>query len=181
MVTVVTVRAKHGLRQLLKQVLGRKARMITRVGRWTVEHEPSVTACCYAGLPIGAGCTCTDCENFMAALDVAFPPQFRALTETFGVDVRKPAELVHYWRDESGAHRVGGWFHIVGHICSGSDGWKASGESGWVPDFESYASGMKLGFTERLALVPETFGGQNVLQLQFETRVPWVLSTPESV
>ena len=154
--------------------------MITTVGRWTVEHEPSVTAQCYSGLPIGTNCTCTDCQNFMAALDIAFPSPFHSLAESFGIDVRKPAELVHYCREESGAHYTGGWFHVVGRICGGSDGWKPFGDNSWVPDFEPYEGGVEVGFTSRLALVPHSFEGHSIVQFEFTTRVPWVISAPES-
>ena len=155
--------------------------MITRAGRWTVEHEPSVTARCYADLPIGVNCTCTDCLNYMAALDVAFPVEFRALADALGIDLRKPAELTHDGRDESGAHHVSGWFHIVGRICSGSDCWRAIGETTRVSELEPYATGMMLGFSSRNALVPGSFADQSVLQVEFETRVPWVLSEPEPI
>ena len=158
----------------------REAHMITTVGRWTIEHDPGATAQCYSGLPFGPGCTCDNCKNFIAALDVALPSPFRSLAETFGIDVGKPAEIVHYCREDSGAHLFGGSFHIVGRICSGSDGWKPFGENGFVPDFESLAGVIEFGFTSTLALVPQIFEERGLVQLEFMALVPWVIPEQES-
>jgi hypothetical protein len=39
--------------------------------------------------------------------------------------------------------------------------------------------GLKFGFSSYLALVREVFAGLPLVQLEFETRVPWVLAEPE--
>jgi len=45
--------------------------------------------------------------------------------------------------------------------------------------FEALASGFEFGLSSRLALVPEAFAGLPLVQLEFVTRVPWVLAEQE--
>jgi len=42
--------------------------------------------------------------------------------------------------------------------------------------YESLAPGIEVGLTHELGLVPGTFAGHQVCQLEFQTRVPWVLT-----
>jgi hypothetical protein len=153
--------------------------MISEFGRWQIEHEPVVTAECYAALPLGSGCTCHDCLNFMEALDSAFPPDFRNMAEQLGVDLCKPVELSHYRREPSGLHLSGGWFHLIGRIVSGADVMSPTGPQSWTYDFVELASGIEFGFATRVALVAAPFEGRQLIQLEFATRVPWIIAEPE--
>lgn len=115
----------------------------------------------------------------MAALDHAFTPAFRAVAEQFGIDVRKPAELCHHYREQSGLHVTQGWFHAVGSRRAGADAWKPAGENAWVLDLEDVGCGIDIGFSSRISLLPNCFDGSEVVQLEFVSRVPWVISDPE--
>jgi hypothetical protein len=160
--------------------LGGKKTMILTLGRWTIECDPKATSACYSSLRVGSGCDCTDCRNFIDALDLAFPDKVREFLISLGIDTRKPAELCHYGREESGIHCTAGWFHVVGSIRSGADAWTPRGENGWVADLHRLEEGIELGFTDRLSLVPESFKQQRIVQLEFVTRVPWVIADTES-
>jgi hypothetical protein len=148
------------------------------VARWLIEHEPEVTRRCFARLPAGTGCTCNQCRNFDAAADRTFPAEFVALADALGVNPAKPAELCHWRREPSGLYLTGGWFHLVGSIVAGEDVIHDVNGTGTFR-FEELAPGMEVGFTARLALVPKVFAGHPVVQLEFQTRVPWVLAEPE--
>lgn len=154
--------------------------MLTSVGRWTIDHDPEATATCYAKCATGNGCDCTDCKNFAAALDHAFPESFRSLADELGIDVSKFAELCHWCREDSGLHYTGGWFHIVGKIKEGRDAWKQTGEESWSGDLEEWQDNIELGFSNKIALLPDPFEDKAVVQLEFATRVPWVIDEPES-
>jgi hypothetical protein len=154
---------------------------ISKFGRWKIKYDPKATSHCYAQLPHGSGCLCHDCRNFMAATHAAFPAKFRAIARELGVSLNKPAELCHYCREDSGLHLVGGWYHFVGQIVSGADAMKPVGECGWTHDFEKLPSGFESGFTSRLDLVPAPFKKPKLVQqLNFTTRIPWVIPEPES-
>ena len=145
-----------------------------RLGRWELDIDPLRTAACFARYPKDAACTCAGCRNFRALGEHAFPVEFRAVATELGIDVTKPAELGHY--DEGGARRsLDGWFHLVGNIVGGRDAWRQVGAMAWTADTEPLLGLTGLGFTDRIALLPEAFEDQSVVQLEFQTKVPWVL------
>ena len=154
--------------------------MILEAGRWKIDCDPVTTARCYASFPVGVDCSCADCRNFMAAGDQAFPTKFRAIAHDLGVDISKPAELSHCCREPSGLHLSGGWFHFVGSILSGADAWKTAGGESWTQALEPLFDGFEFGFTARLALVRDPFRGHSVVQLEFMTRIPWVIPDVET-
>jgi len=153
--------------------------MVLRIGWWEIECDSDKTAQCYSQLALGPDCQCEYCRNFMAALDRAFPAMSAAFIASLGIDVRKPAELAHYNREQSGLHYTGDWFHLVGEIRSGADAWIATGENSWGTAFEQLGDEIEFGFTRHLALLRDPFRLHPVIQLEFATRVPWVIRAPE--
>jgi len=154
--------------------------MKTKVARWQIEYDADATCACYAEVAQGSQvtCSCGDCRNFAAALEHAFPPTTRAVLDQLGIDYRKPAEVYTTGRVDSGLHQYGGWFHFVGHIESGADAWRRVDKEGksFTGELEPLADKFRIGFTSRVSLLPEQFHGQPVVQLEFETEIPWVLS-----
>lgn len=149
--------------------------MKTTIGRWQLEHDSDTTRSCFARLPIGSGCECQECRNFLAALEQAFPPEFCAIADQLGIDIRKPAELAHYGREPSGFLIAGGWFHFVGSIMSGEDALRYDSQGTGRFYLEHLAPAFEVGFSSHAALVAEPFRSHPVIQLEFETRVPWLL------
>ena len=147
------------------------------VARWLIEHDPDATRRCFAQIPVGTDCDCNQCRNFDAANGRNFPSEFLTLTDTLGLDPAKPTELCHYCREPSGLYLTGGWFHFVGSIIAGEDVVHWSNGTGTFR-FEELVPGLEFGFTARLALVREVFAGLPLVQLEFQTRVPWVLPEP---
>ena len=116
----------------------------------------------------------------MAAIDQAFPPAFQSVADTLGVDTRKPAELTHWDREKSGLHLVGGFFHFVGSILSGADAWKVIDDGTKTLHLEPFVAGFEIGFTAHVSLLPSPFAAQPATQLEFQTRVGWVIPEAES-
>lgn len=148
------------------------------VARWLIDHDPDVTRHCFAQLPVGTNCDCNQCRNFNAAAGRTFAAEFVALLDGLGIDPTKPAELCHWCREPSGLYLTGGWFHFVGSILSGEDAMHWENNTGTFR-FEELVPGLEFGFTARLTLVREVFGGLPLVQLEFQTRVPWVLAEQE--
>jgi hypothetical protein len=94
------------------------------------------------------------------------------------VDPTKPAELCHWCREPSGLYLTGGWFHFVGKILDGADVLHWEKGNGTFR-FEELGSGLEFGFSADLALVRQAFTGLPLVQLEFQTRVAWVLPEPE--
>ena len=147
------------------------------VGRWLIDHDPDATRQCFAQLQVGTGCTCDQCRNFDAAVGRTFPAEFLVLNDVLGVDPVKPVELMHWYRESSGLYLTAGWFHLVGSIINGEDVVHEVNGTGTFR-YEQFIPGLEFGFTTRLALVHNVFAGLPVVQLEFQTRVPWVLNEP---
>src|SRR5215470_13441143 len=104
--------------------------MITRIARWEIEHEPTLTADCYARY-VEAKCECISCRNFRAVgPERVFPEPFRDLAQKLGIDVSKPIELAHYGEPGSPS-LTGGWFHLVGRVLSGRDYYRQVNATSW--------------------------------------------------
>ncbi|MFT3896487.1 MAG: hypothetical protein QM719_02120 [Thermomonas sp.] len=148
--------------------------MIIRIARWEIEIDPVQTAACYAGTIESNPCQCDDCRNFRAAAHLAFPEAFREFASSIGIDISKPAELCHYGSAGEPCP-TSGWFHLVGTLRSGQDAWTETSPNTSLLDSEP-AFGLKgIGFTTEIALLPDSFENYPVVQLEFETMVPWIL------
>jgi hypothetical protein len=154
------------------------------IARWQIESDSEATRACYAQVAHGSQvtCSCSDCRNFVAALEQAFPPAARQVLDQLGVDYSKPAEVYATGRVDSGLHQYGGWFHFVGRIKSGADAWRQVDKEGksFTGELEPFADHFEIGFTSRIALLPGTFQGKPVVQLEFQTQIPWVIAEPHS-
>jgi hypothetical protein len=149
--------------------------MQLEVAAWQIACDPDATRLAYAPLPIGTDCSCDQCRNFNAAAGRTFPPAFITLAESLGIDPAKPAELCHWTREPSGLYLTGGWFHFVGHIVSGADAMQHPDGTGTI-QYQVLAPGVEIGLTSHVGLVPGTFSGLAICQLEFQTHVPWVLA-----
>jgi hypothetical protein len=67
----------------------------------------------------------------------------------------------------------------VGSILDGQDAAVQASENLWRSALEEIADGFSLGFTSKLSLVPKSFDGLQVLQLEFNAQLPWTLETKE--
>jgi hypothetical protein len=154
------------------------------IARWQIDYDADATRACYAQVAQGSQvtCSCGDCRNFAAALEQAFPQQAREMLNRLGIDHSKPAEVYTTGRVDSGLHQYGGWFHFVGCIESGTDAWRQVDKDGksFTGELEPFADHFEFGITSRVALLPEPFHGQSVVQLEFQTQIPWVLAEPQS-
>jgi hypothetical protein len=147
-----------------------------QVGRWAIRFDPDLTAKLYSQTGPFA-CDCTDCANFRAAGDQAFSPPFLFLLRQLGIDRSKPAELSHLG-DTGQPMLTQGWFHFVGHLDAGADAWRQAGASTWHLEPEAFPGIKSVGFTSQIAQASEPFGEHPLVQLEFETTVPWVIPVP---
>lgn len=149
-----------------------------QVGRWRIRFDPELTRALHEKACVIA-CECVDCANFRAAGGAAFSGPFIDLLRQIGIDPGKPAELCHY--GESGEPMpTQGWFHFVGHLDGGVDAWRQVSETTHSLETEPFPGMKGIGFSTRLCQVPDPFQGQQLVQLEFETTVPWVTAQPSS-
>lgn len=146
------------------------------IGPWTISYDPQATRLAYAGVPLGSPetCGCDTCSNFAAARRRVYTPAVRALLERLGVHHRKEAEVYHNGRLQDGVHLYGGWFHVVGAFERGEE----VGESVWVRVADPGSGAFEIAFSPWTALVPPSFSGLPLVQLEFQARAPWVAHVP---
>jgi hypothetical protein len=151
------------------------------IRRWKLQSDPDATRSAFSHLELGSpeSCGCTDCLNFAAARERAYPSEILTVFDQLGIDSHKESEIWHYCREDSGVHLYGGFFHFVGSIESGKDAKEMVDGYGTI-DLEAIGEGFEFGFTSNVALVPKSFGDALVVQLEFQTKIPWVLDSPES-
>src|SRR6267154_6013290 len=152
------------------------------IRRWRLQSDPDATRRAFSNVPIGSPerCGCEHCLNFAAARNQAYPPEALAMFEQLGIDSCKESEIWHTHRDEFGLHHYGGFFHLVGVIESGKDAIQIVGGHGTF-DLESIGSDFQFGFTSNTnaPAAPGSFKGNAVIRLELQTKVPWVLDSPE--
>jgi len=139
---------------------------------YEVSVDVAATRAAYAALPVGdpERCGCLDCRNFVAARASAYPPEAVALLERLGIVAAKEAEVYLAAPEGDGRYRYEGWFHFVGAI-ERHPGGRRDAPLTEVGEFSFYLH-------EAAALVPPTFPGAPLVQLQFQTLAPWVLPEP---
>ncbi len=161
---------------------------LVEIARWTLKYDQEATRNAFSHVKGGSpeSCGCADCLNFAAARDRAYASDALKIFEMLGIDSHKESEIWHTHRDESGLHHYGGFFHFVGTIESGTDAiqsvngvWPKPGFIGTY-DLKSIGDDFRFGFTSHVVLVPKLFTGRPVTQLEFQTKVPWLIDIRES-
>jgi len=139
---------------------------------WQIRYDAEATRRAY--LARGPGypevCGCLDCRNYAAARDTTYRGATLELLERFGIDPSREAEVFATGQVESGLYVYEGWFHFAGVVDVASDPFTTRD-----PD---HGTLFGLFFTAGGALMPETFNGLDVVQLDFRAEVPWVLDVP---
>ena len=153
---------------------------VFQIGRWTVEVDVEATRAAYRQRTQGSPeeCGCLECRNFAAARRQAYPAAVREALATLGVEPIREAEIFHLGPLDSGWHLYGGWFHVVGHLVEGADAKIALDAQTGTFDLEPMDPHFRLGITTDTALVPRGFPESSLLQVEFQTEVPWVLPEP---
>ena len=150
-------------------------------GRWTIEHWPDITRQCCQCLAGWPGMYLRLLSELHGGIRRGISQRVSGYCRPAGVDLRKPAEVVEYGRQDPTSHHLyGGWYHAVAAIISGRDAMKRTGETSWTYDLERLAEHFEFGFTSNIPLAPPPpFTGKQLVRLEFVTRVPWGLLEPE--
>lgn len=145
-----------------------------QVGPWRIAYDRAATVRAYEGVPKGWAevCGCQSCRNFIAARYQIYSLSMLDLLRTLGIDPEKEAEAVDWGfnPDKPGTYVGNSWFHVVGHVVDGP----AEPEHGFVQPQEDTG----VTFSRGLGLVPDSFGGRSVVQVEWFGDIPWVLDEP---
>jgi hypothetical protein len=109
-------------------------------------------------------CGCSSCRNFAAQRSTAYRENFRQLLHQLGVDSEKEGEVYECGPDGS-LWVYGGWFYVVGELIEPGERMTDAG------------SGFQYYFVDAKRLPkPHANFGQNVLAVEFTTKLPWLIS-----
>ncbi len=131
---------------------------------FTVDRDKTKQA--YADIPQSSpeACGCELCLNFIAIRQSIYPTEVLDLFGQLGVDYRREAEVYHIAKLESGLHLYGGWLHFIGEISRGPDA------PAKVNDH------FTIDFLRKRDLAAESFGEEELVQIEIVAEIPWVLS-----
>lgn len=146
-----------------------------RYKSWEIEYDEMLTRQIYKKLISGPEkCVCDNCKNFLLARENFYPESLKEILNQLGIDYKKETELCYFNRIETGWHLYKGWFHFVGKFQKPpKDNDLRIYEM--VPDFEDFA----WSFFDKRDLVPEEFGNNPVVQLEWIGILPWVIDEEE--
>lgn len=140
-----------------------------KIGPWRVAFDPDATARSYLGVPASGpeACGCQTCRNFLAARPLVYSLDILETFRALGINPEREAEVVDYGpiEESPGYRAAGGWFHAVGRVLEGPPDLSGADVTGPA----------QLRVTRRVSLVPDAFGDQPVIQIEWFGAVPWVL------
>ncbi|HUQ30714.1 MAG TPA: hypothetical protein VM095_01285 [Pyrinomonadaceae bacterium] len=141
-------------------------------------------------------CQCHWCANFVAAREEIYPSEILAVLTDLGIDHTKEADLYQQARDTQ--HQTilyRWWFYGIGYIEEGPQAWEYMGHEQdkvppapyWDKHLESLREDPRyfgVGFSDSARrraseehFVPDELKPYNLVQVELNAEVPWVLST----
>ena len=154
-------------------------------GRWVLDVDVTATQEAYKNTAASFSDSCADeggcltCRNYIAQRNQTFTGEVQDFMDRAGISTDREAELCYVDRCENGLYLYQGWFHFVGQIVSGTDAHVPNGHQCWYLDLMNFAGNLSVGISVRSDLVDPAFSGEAVLQLDFETEIPWVIGSPQ--
>lgn len=115
-------------------------------------------------------CHCLYCENYIQAIK-SIDPLIKELLTMLGINPSKPSHLSEFGEMENGLRLYTGSYHIVGILIEG----KHCTDSEWDETNTARIGNFTLGFKKEAMFVHDELP-RPVLQLDFETQIPWVLN-----
>ncbi len=170
--------ARRGMRHYIMQKYLDDPEFEARATRFTfgdyaIDVDVQKTREIYKDLkPVSTRCKCDYCANYEKVVD-RLPTQVREFFDSLGVDLTKITESVAYNRNRDTSVHYGGWLHVCGKVVKGKEDCEHTitlrpGEAyGVTEDF-------KVWFSEECLMTEKEFDAP-VMQIDFETDLPWVL------
>jgi hypothetical protein len=135
------------------------------LGDQIVCYDSVRTRAAYAAMKNGSAerCGCPYCRNFLAQRSTVYPEGFRILLDQLGIDPEKEGE-VYEGIIEGSLVGYGGWFYLAGELVEAGERMTDAGVGFQYFFRRSHKPTMLADF------------GDEVLALEFSTRLPWVIS-----
>ena len=135
------------------------------LGDQIIRYDAQETRKAYAAMNSGSPerCGCVYCRNFVAQRDTIYPKKFRLLLDQLGIDPEKEGDVFE-GSPEGSLVGYSGWFYLAGELIEAGERMTDAG-----PGFQYF-------FRRSYRPVALADFGEEVLALEFLTRLPWVIS-----
>jgi hypothetical protein len=135
-----------------------------QLGDQIIRYDREQTRKAYAEMRSGTAerCGCPYCRNFAVQRSTVYPENFHLILDQFGIDPEKEGE-VYETCPEGPLIGYEGWFYLAGELIEAGERLTDAG------------AGFQYYFRKSLT-TPEADFGEDVLALEFSTKLPWVIS-----
>jgi len=141
---------------------------------FTLTVDKELTQATYSTVVKGdaENCTCSDCKNYTACKDNAFPQEVKSLLALLGIDYLKECEVMRVQKGNDGLHSYIGSFHFKGSIKDDAHLLPlAVGEfTGMIPIGDRFSIGFQM--ADDFTYFIDT---KSLVQVDFEVKMPWLL------
>ena len=150
--------------------------MQLQIGGWSIKYDAALTKKAFDEIKRGdpERCGCTHCLNFIRIRKLVYPTEFLKLLKELAIDYTKETEVNHLCQIKEGWHLYSGWFHFVGELIS-----KPLDENGKIISYKYQGEDFSWFMSTQKLFAPKAFENQPLVQIDFETKAPWVLDTEE--
>jgi hypothetical protein len=139
--------------------------------------DRNATLAAYA-IARGESCECAYCDNFRHVRERLFSSELRDFLAQFGIDWRKPSEVIQYCRVAPGRHLYEAVFHLFGEIPY--DGEPPQSQTPGAHNPSGAIAGVDVAFHAGYFPGEEVWMKPGVILLHLEfSDVPWGLNAPE--
>jgi hypothetical protein len=107
---------------------------------------------------------------------LVYPDEMLAFLSQIGVDDLRETEIADFGREPTGMHVVSGWFLAIGHVVVGPDPRIPAGPNGYSLHTTPIVGDFEIALFEGRALAPPSLAAHPLIQVEFLTRLPWMLS-----
>jgi hypothetical protein len=136
-----------------------------QLGDQIIRYDEKRTRTAYAAMKSGSAerCGCPYCRNFIAQRRSVYPEGFRPVLDQLGIDSEKEGDVFELG-PEGSLVLYNGWFYLAGELIEAGE--------------HLTEGGPNLQYFFRASHRPKALAdfGEEVLALEFSTKLPWVLS-----
>jgi hypothetical protein len=140
--------------------------VIIQVGNNTLDCDVEATDAAFLAYTpnLPWTCDCPGCRNYREARGLIFTEPVQRFFSQFGIDTTKPSEIYEGGQIGEVFH-CACWFHFVGAPV-------------FTGDAVEISEAVKVDFHNRRDLLPDSFKGHTVVQLECKFKIPWLLPEP---